>query len=56
MEDNQFLQKATELFIENGAKTLTMDDVAKEFGMSKKTIYQKYKNMEALLELSLIHI
>ena len=50
MEDNQFLQKATELFIENGAKTLTMDDVAKEFGMSKKTIYQKYKNKEALLE------
>ena len=50
MEDNQFLQKATELFIENGAKTLTMDDVAKEFGMSKKTIYQKYKNKESLLE------
>lgn len=51
MEDkNHFLQKATELFIEHGAKTLTMDDVAKEFGISKKTLYQKYKNKEALLE------
>ncbi len=51
MEDKkQFLQKATELFIENGAKTLTMDDVAREFGISKKTLYQKYKNKEALLE------
>lgn len=38
------------LFIENGAKTLTMDDIAKEFGMSKKTLYQHYKNKEALLE------
>lgn len=50
MEDNiKFLEKATELFIEYGAKTLTMDDVAKEFGISKKTLYQKYKNKEALL-------
>ena len=51
MEDNtQFLEKATELFIEHGSKTLTMDDIAKEFGMSKKTLYQKYANKEALLE------
>lgn len=51
MEDQkQFLRKATELFIEHGSKTLTMDDVAREFGMSKKTLYQLYKNKEALLE------
>lgn len=51
MEDQkQFLRKATELFIENGSKTLTMDDMAREFGISKKTLYQKYKNKEALIE------
>lgn len=51
MEDKkQFLQKATELFIEHGSKTLTMDDVAREFGMSKKTLYQHYRNKEALIE------
>lgn len=44
------MEKVAELFIENGAKTLTMDDIAKEFGMSKKTLYQKYANKEALLE------
>ena len=49
-ENTFFLSKASELFIENGAKTLTMDDVAKEFGISKKTLYQKYKNKEELLE------
>lgn len=51
MDTNEkFLEKATELFLEHGSKTLTMDDIAKEFGMSKKTLYQKYKNKEALLE------
>ena len=51
MEENtEFLKKATDLFIENGAKTLTMDEIAKEFDISKKTIYQKYKNKDELLE------
>ena len=51
MEENiEFLCKAADLLIENGAKTLTMDDIAKEFGISKKTLYQKYKNKEELIE------
>lgn len=47
--DVKFLEKVADLFVVNGAKTLTMDDIAKEFGMSKKTLYQKYTNKEALL-------
>ena len=50
-----FLSKASELFINNGAKTVTMDEIAKEFGISKKTLYQKYKNKEELLEEVLEH-
>lgn len=50
MKDKNFLEKVTELFIEHGAKTLTMDDVARAFGISKKTLYQNYANKEALLE------
>ena len=49
-EEQSFLTKASELFIENGAKTLTMDDIAKAFSMSKKTLYIKYKNKEELIE------
>lgn len=50
MNDNTtFLEKVSELFWENGAKTLTMDEVAKAFSISKKTLYQHYKNKEALL-------
>lgn len=50
MADQVFLQKATRLFLENGAKTVTMDDVAGEFGISKKTLYQMYRNKEELIE------
>ena len=49
-EKEEFLETASKLFIENGAKTLTMDEVAREFSISKKTLYQMYKNKEALLE------
>ena len=44
-----FFQKVTELFYLHGAKSLTMDEIAKEFSMSKKTLYQLYKNKEDLI-------
>lgn len=51
MNDNtDFIEKVTDLFLQYGAKSITMDDVAKSFGMSKKTLYQKYRNKDALLE------
>lgn len=53
-KENNFLEKVSQLFLEYGAKSVTMDDIAKELGMSKKTLYQQYKNKEALLEEVLI--
>ncbi len=51
MDDKQlFLNKAFELFLENGPKAVTMDDIASEFGISKKTLYQMFRNKEELLE------
>ncbi|AYO57735.1 TetR family transcriptional regulator [Chryseobacterium sp. 6424] len=51
MEDKQFfLTKASELFIENGPKAVTMDDIAAAFGISKKKLYQMFRNKEELLE------
>lgn len=46
----EFLEKALKLFCLNGAKTTTMDDIAREFSMSKKTLYQQYANKEELLD------
>ncbi len=56
MENNNFLEKATALFLKYGPKTVTMDDVAKEFGMSKKTLYQLYANKDELLKAVLLDI
>lgn len=50
MEDKIiFLSKVSELFYLHGAKSLTMDEIAREFSMSKKTLYQHYKNKEELI-------
>ena len=44
----KLLEKVQALFLENGAKTLTMDHIAKELGFSKKNLYEKYKNKEGV--------
>ena len=41
---DQFLQKARELFLKFGIKSITMDDLAKEIRISKKTIYKYVKD------------
>lgn len=40
---------ATELFLNLGFKSVTMDDIAHEMGISKKTIYTHYNNKTALV-------
>jgi AcrR family transcriptional regulator len=47
------LQKSAELFKKHGVKNLTMDDVAKELGMSKKTIYYFVENKAELVKLTM---
>jgi AcrR family transcriptional regulator len=43
-------QKATELFITLGFKSVTMDDIANEMGISKKTIYAHFNNKTELVK------
>ena len=43
-------QKAGELFLTFGFKSVTMDDIANEMAISKKTIYQHYSNKTKLVE------
>lgn len=42
--------KATEMFITLGFKSVTMDDIAQELGISKKTIYVHFANKTKLVE------
>ena len=46
----KILDKATELFLDLGFKSVTMDDLANEMGISKKTIYSHFKNKTKLVE------
>jgi TetR/AcrR family transcriptional regulator, cholesterol catabolism regulator len=45
----KILSNAELLFMKYGVKSVTMDDLAKEMGMSKKTIYTVAKNKEELI-------
>jgi AcrR family transcriptional regulator len=45
----RIIQGGEELFLTAGIKSVTMDDIAKHLGMSKKTIYQFFKDKNELV-------
>jgi TetR/AcrR family transcriptional regulator, biofilm operon repressor len=47
---DKIIHKATELFFKLGFKSVTMDDIACEMCISKKTIYKFFANKEILIE------
>jgi TetR/AcrR family transcriptional regulator, cholesterol catabolism regulator len=47
---DQILNKATDMFLTLGFKSVTMDDIASEMGISKKTIYQHFANKDQLVK------
>lgn len=51
MEDvkQRIVSEAAQLFMRHGAKSITMDDVAKECGISKRTLYEYFPDKESLL-------
>lgn len=46
---DKILKTSLDLFFKYGIKRVTMDDIARELGMSKKTIYQFYKEKDDLV-------
>ena len=46
----RILEKAEELYFSLGFRRVTMDDIAVELGISKKTIYQHFEDKNALVE------
>ncbi len=47
---DKIIKKATEMFLKLGFKSVTMDDIACEMCISKKTIYKYFHNKEMLIE------
>jgi len=45
----KIINRATEMFLKYGFKSVTMDDIANDMGISKKTIYKYFINKEVLV-------
>ncbi len=50
------LQKSGEIFLKYGFKSVTMDDIANELGISKKTIYKYFNNKVELVDDAISHL
>jgi TetR/AcrR family transcriptional regulator, cholesterol catabolism regulator len=50
----KILGASAELFSQYGFKTVTMDDIARRAGISKKTLYQHFANKEEVVNESVI--
>ena len=50
------INRATSLFLTLGFKSVTMDDIANDLGMSKKTIYNYFDNKISLVEAATTHL
>jgi AcrR family transcriptional regulator len=47
--DNRILSAAEVLFCRFGIKGVTMDDIARQLGMSKKTLYKEFEDKNAMI-------
>ncbi len=50
----KILSASAELFSQYGFKTITMDDIARRAGISKKTLYQHFANKQEVVKESVI--
>ncbi|GHT50910.1 TetR family transcriptional regulator [Bacteroidia bacterium] len=46
----RIIDEARHLFLRHGIKSMTMDDIANHLGISKRTLYEQFKDKEDLLE------
>jgi TetR/AcrR family transcriptional regulator, cholesterol catabolism regulator len=46
----RILEKATDLFMRYGIRSITMDEIAGQLGISKKTIYQFFTDKDEIVE------
>lgn len=52
MDEKQFeiVEKSAQVFLRFGIRAVTMDDLARELGMSKKTIYKYFSDKDELIK------
>lgn len=50
-----FVEQVGEMYLRHGIRSITMDDVASEIGISKKTLYQYFKDKAELVNQVVCH-
>ncbi len=53
---DKILQKAADMFLNLGFKSVTMDDIAREMGISKKTIYAHFPTKLKLVQAATFYV
>lgn len=53
---NQVIEKSQELFFKYGLKSITMDDLAREMAISKKTLYASFNNKQEIINIITIKL
>lgn len=52
---DRIVEESAKMFAREGIKAIRMDDIASELGISKRTIYELFKDKNTLIERSLIY-
>jgi AcrR family transcriptional regulator len=53
---DRIIEKAGELFFQYGIKNISMDELASSLGMSKRTIYENFKDKEDILRSLILNL
>ncbi|MFA6335673.1 MAG: TetR/AcrR family transcriptional regulator [Bacteroidales bacterium] len=51
----RIIENSMEMFLNRGCKSVTMDDIATENGISKRTLYELFSDKSALLDECILH-
>jgi AcrR family transcriptional regulator len=53
---NRIIENSMEMFLTRGCKSVTMDDIATNNGISKRTLYEVFKDKSSLLEECILYV
>ena len=52
-QKDRIIEEAMRMFVQQGIKSVRMDDIARSLGVSKRTLYEQFGDKEELLALSI---
>ena len=52
-QKERIIEQAMQMFVTQGIKSVRMDDIAQQLGVSKRTLYELFGDKEGLLYLAM---